>query len=181
MRGLLHTGRLLIRGYEPGDADRLLDYYSNPDVVRHLHHGPWDRSRATEQVAKRIGETGIGGSSTAWAVVVERDGAVIGDVAVWAMESSGRRAEVGWVFHPDHSGQGFATEAVGAVIRAALDEFDLHRVVAQMDARNTASARLCERLGMKREAHLRQHHWNKEEWVDVVIYGLLASDRLPTR
>jgi len=176
MKGQLRTDRLLIRGYERSDADRLLDYYSNPLVVKHLLHGPWDKARAAEQVAKRMSETGIDGSSTAWAVVVERDGTVIGDVALWATEQSGRRGEIGWVFHPDHSGHGLATEAVGAVIRTAFDDFKMHRVVAQMDARNTASARLCERLGMKREAHLRQDHWSKEEWADVVIYGLLASD-----
>jgi RimJ/RimL family protein N-acetyltransferase len=172
----VRTDRLLLRGYEPSDADRLLDYYSNPQVVKHLLHGPWDKARASEQVARRIGETGIDDSSGAWAVVVERDGVVIGDVALWATEQSRRRGEVGWVFHPDHSGHGFATEAVGAVLRTAFDEFKMHRVVAQMDARNAASVRLCERLGMEREAHLRQDHWSKQEWADVVIYGLLASD-----
>jgi RimJ/RimL family protein N-acetyltransferase len=80
------------------------------------------------------------------------------------------------VFHPDHAGRGFATEAVGTVIRTAFEVFGMHRVVARMDARNTSSARLCERLGMTREAHLRQDLWSKDEWTDVVVYGLLSSE-----
>lgn len=113
-------------------------------------------------------------SSRAWAVVVERDGVVVGDVALWATEQSGRRGELGWVFHPDHSGQGLATEAVGAVIRTAFDTFGMHRLVAQMDARNTASVRASRDEAGSPSA---PDHWNKEEWADVVIYGLLASDR----
>ena len=50
---------------------------------------------------------------------------------------------------------------------------------AQLDARNTASARLCERLGMTLEAHLRQDWWSKGEWTDTLVYGLLA-DEWPT-
>jgi aminoglycoside 6'-N-acetyltransferase len=170
------TERLLIRRYRPDDVEPLLDYYADPDVVRHLLHGPWDRAHAEEEVAKRIGETGIRGPGTAWAVVVEREGLVIGDVAIWADDATGRRGEVGWVFHPAHSGQGFATEAVRAVLATAIDRFELHRVVAQMDARNAASARLSERVGMTREGHLRQHHWSAGEWCDTLIYGLLASE-----
>lgn len=170
------TDRLLIRGYRPDDVEALLEYYSDPNVVRHLLHGPWDRERAEEQVAKRIAESGIDGPGQAWAVVVESDGLVIGDVALWADDATGRRGEVGWVFSPAHSGRGFATEAVNAVLRTAFERFGMHRVVAQMDARNTASARLCERVGMTREAHLREHHWNDGEWCDTLIYGLLAAE-----
>jgi len=46
-----------------------------------------------------------------------------------------------------------------------------------MDARNVASARLCERLGLRQEAHLRQNWWSEGEWTDTLIYALLASDR----
>ena len=170
------TDRLLIRGYRPDDVEALLEYYADPTVVNYLLHGPWDRARAERQVAKRIAESGIDGSSKAWAVVVERDGVVIGDVALWATDETSLRGEVGWVFNPSHSGQGFATEAVSAVLRSGFDRFGLHRVVAQMDARNKASARLCERVRMRREGCLREHHWDGGEWCDILVYGLLASE-----
>jgi RimJ/RimL family protein N-acetyltransferase len=81
------------------------------------------------------------------------------------------------VFHPDHTGQGFATEAVRAVLGLAFDFYRMHRVVAQLDARNERSARLCERVGMRREGHLRQDWWSKGEWTDTLVYGLLAAER----
>lgn len=62
-------------------------------------------------------------------------------------------------------------------------EFGLHRIAAHMDGRNGPSARICERLGMQREAFLRQNLWSKGEWTDTIIYAVLASDRpaLPKR
>jgi len=52
----------------------------------------------------------------------------------------------------------------------------VHRVVAQMDARNTASARLAARVGMRQEAHFRRDFWSKGEWTDTLVFGLLASE-----
>lgn len=101
---------------------------------------------------------------------------VVGDVALWTEGADPTKAEIGWVFHPDHGGHGYATEAATAMLRVAFDHYRLRRVVAQMDARNTASARLAERIGMTREAHLRQDWWSKGEWTDTVVYGMLDSD-----
>ena len=53
----------------------------------------------------------------------------------------------------------------------------VHRVAAQMDGRNVASAKLARRVGMQHEAHLRQDWWSKGEWTDTVIFGMVASDR----
>src|SRR5690606_40932683 len=61
-------------------------------------------------------------------------------------------------------------------LSAAFDVYGLHRVAAQMDARNSASARLAERVGMRREAHLRSNWWCKGEWTDTLIYARLADD-----
>jgi RimJ/RimL family protein N-acetyltransferase len=62
--------------------------------------------------------------------------------------------EIGYVLHPDHGGQGLASEAVRALLEIAFVTIGLHRVSARIDARNLRSLRLAERLGMRREAHL---------------------------
>ena len=58
----------------------------------------------------------------------------------------------------------------------SADGLGLHRVVARMDARNRASARLASRLGMRREAHHRSSEMFKGEWADVVVYALLDHE-----
>lgn len=77
---------------------------------------------------------------------------------------------------PEHGGQGLATEAARTVLDLAFGELGLHRVEARLVPENQRSAALCERLGMRREAHFRQLERSADGWVDLVVYGLLAEE-----
>lgn len=172
----LATDRTLLRLHRRDDAAALLRYYSRPEVARYLLDEPWDEKLAEERIVQHMGKTGLEGRNRSLAVVVEHEGEVIGDVTVWLNDGTGKKAEIGWVFSPDAGGQGLATEAIGALVRALFAEHGLHRLEAQMDARNAPSARLAERLGMDREAHLRQNWWSKGQWTDTLVFGLLAGE-----
>ncbi len=88
--------------------------------------------------------------------------------------------EIGYVFHPEVTGHGYATEACAAVLDLAFDTtsagLGLHRVVALMDGRNHASGRLAARLGMRQEARHRSCEMFKGEWADLIIYALLQDE-----
>ncbi len=172
----LTTGRLTLRLYRPEDLAPSLEYYGDPEVARYLLEDAWTPEDAESRIAKRIARSGIDEPGSALALVVEHEDVVVGDVALWTTGDTVSRGEVGWVFHPEHTGQGFATEAVRALLGLAFDYYEMHRVVAQLDARNERSARLCERLGMTREGHLRQDWWSKGEWTDTLVYGMLAEE-----
>jgi RimJ/RimL family protein N-acetyltransferase len=62
------------------------------------------------------------------------------------------------------------------LLRLGFDELGLHRIVGRLDARNAASARLLQRLGMRSEAHLVENEYVKGEWTDEAVYALLASE-----
>lgn len=170
------TGRLTLRLHSPPDLDWLLDVHSRPDVARYLLDGPWTPAEAEEALEKRVARTDLDGPAGALALVVEREGTPVGTVALWLTDHEHRVAEIGWTLDPRHTGRGYAREAVRAVLRLGFERYSLHRVVAQMDARNTASARLCEAVGMRREAHHLQDWWCKGEWTDTLIYALLGSE-----
>lgn len=172
----LRTGRLTLRPLTPEDLEPLLAIYADPSVARYLLGEPWTREQAEVQIARRLTRTGLDTDAGALALVVAHNGAVVGDIALWMADRTRRKVEIGWVIGPAYAGHGFATEAASGLIRAAVLAHSLHRVEAQLDARNAASARVCERIGMTREAHLRQNWWSKGEWTDTLIYGLLASE-----
>ncbi len=172
----LRTERLTLRLHEAGDRDALLAYYGLPEVARYLPWGPWSEATADERIAERLGRVGLDTPSRRLALVVEHDGRVVGDVVLWATDGTGMTAEIGWVLRPDAEGQGFASEAAATVLRLAFERYGAHRVVAQMDARNDASARVCERIGMRREGVARRDWWAKGEWSDTLVYGALATD-----
>ena len=181
----LTTDRLRLRSYRETDAEAHLPIYSREDVSRFLLQYPWTAEMAETEIAKRLPRTGLETESRTLALVIETaDGLyslegsrVIGDIALWLEDGSDEKAEIGWILDPAASGHGFATEAAIAVLNVAFDHYGLHRVFAQMDSRNTASAKLARRIGMREEAHLRKDWWSKGEWTDTLIFGMLASDR----
>jgi RimJ/RimL family protein N-acetyltransferase len=181
----LTTDRLRLRSYRETDAEAHLPIYSREDVSRFLLQDPWTAEMAETEIAKRLPRTGLETESRTLALVIEtadglyslEDSRVIGDIALWLEDGSDEKAEIGWILDPAASGHGFATEAAIAVLNVAFDHYGLHRVFAQMDSRNTASAKLARRIGMREEAHLRKDWWSKGEWTDTLIFGMLASDR----
>ncbi|WP_425307395.1 GNAT family protein [Ammonicoccus fulvus] len=172
----LHTDRLTLRPTKLSDRDALLAIYADEGVARFLLDDPWTSAETAVQVNKRVQRLGLNTEQAALALVIEADGQVVGDVAMWCTDDTGQKVEIGWVIAPWVAGRGYATEAAGGLIRAAVPAYQLHRVEAQLDGRNDASARVCEKLGMRREAYLRQNWWSKGEWTDTLIYGLLASE-----
>jgi len=175
----LRTDRLRLRLHHPDDLDWMVAVHSRPDVARFLLDDPWTVARGAEVLDKRLARTDLDGEEGAVALILEHDGAPVGDISLWLTDREHRSAEIGWVLDPAHTGRGFAREAVRTVLTAGFDHGRLHRVVAQMDARNTASARLADAVGMRREAHFRQDFWSKGEWTDSFVYAVLASDPRP--
>ncbi|MBP2436630.1 GNAT family N-acetyltransferase [Microbacterium amylolyticum] len=173
----IRTDRLTLRPHLQSDTDALFGIYSRPDVVKYLLEEAWSPDTAVEKIRLRTSRNDLDGPAGALALVITRKGVVIGDVAVWWTDRERKVAEIGWVLSPDHAGQGFATEAVSAALNLAFDRFGAHRLVAQMDARNAASAALATRVGMVREGHHRQDWWSKGEWTDTLVYAMLADDR----
>ena len=125
--------------------------------------------------------------SLAKTLVIELDGAVIGDLMLaiedaWAQaegkdQAQGVQAELGWCLSPEHAGHGYATEAVGELIRICFDKLGLRRVTANCFADNAASWRLAERLHMRREQHtVRDSLHRSGEWLDGLGYALLADE-----
>lgn len=173
------TERLRLRPHNADDAEWLHELYSRPDVARYLLDEPWTAEVTHDKLTERLAKTDIDGETGALALVIEHDGVPIGDVALWLTDHEHRQGEIGWVLDPAHGGQGFASEAVRAVLALGFDHYRLHRITAVMDARNSASAALARRVGLRLEAHHVQDWFSKVEWTDTLIFARLASEHMP--
>ncbi|MHA8969275.1 GNAT family N-acetyltransferase [Klebsiella pneumoniae] len=87
----------------------------------------------------------------------------------------GRQAELGMTFSPAYQHQGYAREAMRAVMALLFEQLAHHRLTAVVDTRNTGAIKLLEGLGFRREAHYRQNIFFKGEWGDEYLYALLRS------
>lgn len=175
------TPRLRLRPLSLNDTKELLAYRGRADVCRFLPFAPMNADVIEARLAGDLGRSEIPreGESLTLGVEVAHDGGLVGDVVLFFRSAKHGGGEIGYVFHPDFAGRGYATEACGAMLRLAFDleeGLGLHRVVAQMDVRNHASARLASRLGMRQEAHFRSDRYFKGEWSDLIIYAILADE-----
>lgn len=173
------TERLVIRPVTEDDFEALWQIRRQETVGQWMTRSSTDRDGFVEVMAEpdRMGKT----------FVIERDGAVIGDLMLapedaWAQievaeQAKGVQAEIGWCIDPAAEGHGYATEAVRELIRVAFEELGLRRLVANAFAANKASTRLMERVGMRQEQYaVRESLHRSGEWMDGISYALLADE-----
>ena len=174
----IRTERLLLRPYAHGDVDALYAYQRLPEVHRYLYTEPRTRTEVEELVAARADKAVLTEAGQAMTLVASlaETGELVGDCVLFWRSQEHEQGEVGYVFNPAYRGRGLATEAVGALLRLGFEGMGLHRIAGHLDARNTASARVLERAGLRREAHLVENEFVKGEWTDEVIYGILRSE-----
>lgn len=199
LRGTLaypvRTARLLLRPLGEDDVEDVVAYRSRSDVCRWVPFDPMSRSEVLDRIRTSRGQLSDEGEALTAGVELpaaeapdavadgqpDRRGIVIGDVVLIWRSREHATGEIGYVFHPDYSGQGFATEAVHALLDIAFGTYRLHRVTARIDARNLASLRLAERVGMRQEAHLVENEWFKGAWSDEIDYAMLQREWLSKR
>jgi RimJ/RimL family protein N-acetyltransferase len=173
----IKTERLLLRPYRAEDLDAFCAVHAFPDVVRYLYFDSPTRETARGMLEKHAQRVEIQREGDKLMLALELlGGAVIGDVSLTWLSEAHRQGEIGFVLHPDHQGKGLAWEAAEAMLRLGSEDLGLHRILGRLDARNAASAKLLERLGMRREAHVVENEFVKGEWTDELLYGLLARE-----
>lgn len=172
------TARLTLRRYRDSDYDDLLKLQSNEDVARFLLYDARTPEQVKEGLAGRLADVAMDtdGQALTLAVELTETGQHLGEVTLFVYSAEHKAGEIGYVFHPESAGHGYAGEAAKELLRLGFEHFGRHRMIARLDARNTASVKLLERLGMRREAHFVRNEFLKGEWSDELVYALLAEE-----
>jgi RimJ/RimL family protein N-acetyltransferase len=160
------------------DCEAVLEYQSNPEVVRHV---PWpvrDASMVKEALTKAIHQTTFERQDDylSLALVRKSDGRLVGQMNAMYVSEKDQCGEIGYVVNPNFSGQGFATEASRALVSAIFDTKQFRRVIATFDDRNLASRAVVEKLGFREEAHFIEDNFFKGEWISTMVYATLQDE-----
>jgi RimJ/RimL family protein N-acetyltransferase len=172
----IRTDRLVLRRFEAGDLDAFHGYHSLPLTARFLP-GP---AKSYTQCMERVGKYANfafdrEGDWVALAIEVADSPGLIGEVVLKWLPGHGQ-GEVGWSLAPGARGHGYATEAAEAILKLGFEGLSFHRIDAKLDEQNTASAAVCERLGMRLEAKLVDKWRYKGEWATEVVYAMLRDE-----
>jgi len=174
----LETPRLLLRAFTMHDAEAFARYRSDPEVARYQGWtAPFSLAQAHTFIAGL--EAVPPGTPGAWyQLAIERkaDGVMVGDCAFVTLARDPRQAEIGFTLAREFQGQGYATEAVSRLLEALFGALGLHRVRANCDPDNPASARVLTRVGMRHEGRFVESLWFKERWVGEDWFAILARE-----
>jgi RimJ/RimL family protein N-acetyltransferase len=177
MTGDIVTERLVLRALRPDDAEAMFAYRSDPEIMRYQG---WD-SESLADVRAFIADNACyrayaPGSWRQFAITLRTTGELLGDCGVHVPEDKPEQAEFGITLATAFQRRGYASEALRALLRLVFDTLGKHRAFASVDPRNAPSIALFERAGFRKEAHHVESLWLMGEWVDDVIFAMLARE-----
>lgn len=173
----LSTARTRLRLPTLEDAEALFVLYGDPEVMRYSGQEPHQSVAQSREKLARDLDAVQRGEAARWVIARKDAPGLIGNVALFHWSQRDRRAELGYMLHPGQWGQGLMKEVLPEVVRFGLEALRLNRVEAQVDPANTASLRLLEGLGFKREGLLRENSLGPDgRYCDTVLLGLLARE-----
>jgi len=159
------------------DLEALYALQSNSEVCRYLLYEARSREKVAEVLTRDAGATRLENPGDfVQPAIRDEDGHFVGTMYFHLTSADDRTAEIGWILAPTSQGKGYATEAALVLLKLAFGKLALHRVYAELDPRNAASVAICERLGMRHEAHFIEHMWLKDEWTDTATYAILERE-----
>ena len=170
------TERLVLRRFAAGDLDAYHAYHSLPETARFLPGEAKSYTKSMESVGKYANFVfEKEGDWICLAIEAADSPGLLGEVVLKWLPGCGQ-AEIGWSLAPEARGRGVATEAAGALLKLGFGELHFHRINAKLDALNTASAALCERLRMRLESTQVDKWHYKGRWATEVVYAMLESE-----
>jgi RimJ/RimL family protein N-acetyltransferase len=177
MEGTFETARLYLDRLTPGDTALLFAYRGDEGVARYQGWRPVDEAEAADFIRKQAAQ--VFGEPDSWCQLAIRDRdtrELLGDLGVHFPVSTDEPIEFGASLRPEKQGRGFAREAMAAALDHAFREWGYRRAVGSVDPRNVSSIALLRSLGFRQEAHHVESYRFRGEWVDDVIYALLARE-----
>ncbi len=174
----LETNRLILRSFRESDLVPFRLYRSDPEIARYQGwEAPYSLEKATQFLQEMIEK--VPGEPGQWyqiALELKNSGKMIGDCAFQRLAEEPRQAEIAFTLARAYQGFGYATEALKYLMGYLFDHYGLHRIRANCDPENVASARLLERLGMRREGRFVESLWYKGAWVSEDWYAIIDRE-----
>ncbi len=170
------TARLCLRWLTPADVPALFAVFGDPETCRYLSRPALPDLAGAASLLAEIEACFAAGSLFQWGIALRETHEVIGTFTLAGITHVHRRAEVGYAMRRAHWGRGYMAEVLPTMVSHAFGALDLYRLEADVDPRNGASIRALERVGFRREGHLRERYRVNGEAQDSLMFGLLRRE-----
>ena len=174
MGNYIETERLLIRRFREDDWRELYAYLGDEEVVFYEPYDSFTEEQCKKEAIIRKDEECF------WAVTLKECGSLIGNLYIEKHDFG--TYEIGYVFNKSFHKKGYATEGARALMKHAYNQLGARRIIARCNPENISSWKLLERLGLRREGHLKENIYfrvddnGKPIWQDTYMYGQLEYE-----
>lgn len=174
----VETDRLQLRGFQKSDLDAMMAYHALPEVQRYLDWKARDRVEVNAALDAMVKQNRLTrpGDAIHFAVTRKADGILIGQTSLRWTDATAGQAELRFVISPFHRKQGYAAEAAAAAIDFGFGSFGFHRIFARTAGNNQPAVRLLGAIGLRLEAHYREHALFQGEWDEELHFAILDRE-----
>lgn len=174
---MLITERLVLREFVEGDWRAVLAYQQDPRYLKYYESTGSTAEEAREFVEMFLAQQrAVPRIKFQLAVTLGSTGQLVGTCGIRLASSGAQEGDIGYELDPRFWGHGYATEAARAIVDYGFTELELHRVWSWCVADNARSARVLERIGMRREGRQREVEFFKGRWWDRLLYAILVYE-----
>ena len=169
----LETERLLLRRVDSNDIKEIFALRSNPETMKYI---PRPLVKTDEDALEHIAmiDSKIDSNEGInWAITLKDNSKLIGIIGHYRIKPEHYRAEIGYMLLPEYQGKGIVSEAVREAVKYGFNSMNLHSLEAIIAPDNHASAKVLEKNGFVKEAHLKENEFYEGRFLDTVIYSIL--------
>lgn len=171
----IKTPRLVLRKLNSKDAKDMYEYSSKSEVTKFLSWTEHESEKYTKKYLKFIASKYKSGEYLDWGITLKSSGKLIGTCGFTSIDLSNSKGEIGYVLNPAFCHNGYAAEAVKAVLEYAFDTLELNRMEARVMEGNIPSVKLLEKCGMTFEGKGEEEIFVKGEFKNILHYSLLKD------
>jgi [ribosomal protein S5]-alanine N-acetyltransferase len=171
----LESERLLLRRITAADVNEIFAMRSNIEVMKYIPRPlckTLDEAMDVINMLQNKLETNEGAN---WGITLKGNNKVIGFIGHYRIRWEHFRSEIGYMILPEYNGQGITTEAIKLLVDYGFNKMKMHSLEGIIDPENVASARVLEKNGFVKEAHLTENEFYDGKFLDTVIYSLVKK------
>ena len=173
---ILESERLRFRRLTDNDAPQILELRSDPKIMEFIPRPLLLDLEGALAHIKMINDNIDANTDINWAVTEKNNDKCIGIMGFFRTQPENFRTELGYMILPKYSGKGYVTEAVKEILDYAFNQLNFHSIEATIDSRHIKSERVLIKNGFSKEAHFKESLLINNQWVDDIIYAILAKE-----
>ena len=172
----LESEKLVLRQIKNSDVDEVFELRSNPEVMKYIPRPLVKTNEEASSHIKMIQDKIETNEGINWAVTLRGNDKLIGIVGHYRIKWEHFRSEIGYMLLPDYHGKGIISEVVGILVDYGFNKMKMHSLEAIIDPANHASAKVLEKNGFVKEAHLLENEFFEGKFLDTIIYSIINKN-----